>query len=107
MIKTVEFFIERATEYKGFFENAIENYVDPFSSGFGDNSEYTKQQDQISSMKTKVKLMFSEFDNGTPLIDEINSIEKNIVDSFYPKKKLASYVRVIDLFIDHLKTFRV
>lgn len=105
-MKSTDFFIDKANEYKTSFENILTNYVTDSSIGWDENPKYTEQQRQIADLKIKTKLLFSEFDKGEFFIHEIKKVDSNILESFDQTKRISSYNRVIDLFINHLNDFR-
>ena len=65
-----------------------------------------KARQYVSELKLKIKLLFSEFDNGEFFVQRLNEIESNILTSFDGDERLNSYVSTLELFIDHLNQFR-
>jgi hypothetical protein len=80
-LKTTEFFIEKANEYTAEIDRITSNYI-PFSAS-REKPGFQEQSDEISDLKLKIKLLFSEFEHGHLFVEKVAA-----------------------LFTDHLRLFR-
>ena len=105
-MKSTEFFLEKAREYISEINLIISDYIEFNSNSFSYDTPYAVQQSSISEVKLKIKLLFSEFDNGQFFVERINEIESDILTSFDRDERLKSYISTLELFINHINQFR-
>lgn len=108
MTKTADLFLDKANEYKTAFENILKAYVPSnVSPDWKEDPKHLEQQQKIADLKFKTKLLFTEFDKGELFLDKIKSIDTCDYGTFDDEQsRLPAYNQAIDLFIDHLNTFR-
>lgn len=106
------FFIQKATDFITNIEEIENNFIEyeffltSKSSSWKGNNEYEKQQEEISELKFKVKLMLSEFKEGHLFTKRIEEEDKKILfASLRDKSNLPFYRKLLILFIQHLKTY--
>lgn len=113
-IKTPDFFIEKANEYirqaDSFLEKNINSsIVDTRLMSFDDKAKLRESLSEIQELKLKIRLLLSEFENGclftNNLINEPTDARQMLAKS--NKDILNSYRRTLELFIEHLKEFRL
>ena len=119
-MKSAGFFIEKAKEYIAQIDQFLDNYIDhdfkprtEFNTSPGDAlpsrelvDGYAEQQSEISTLKTKIKLLILEFDHGAVFLSEINDMENSTYTRAEPKDFLIAYKKTLELFIEHLTLFR-
>ena len=69
------------------------------------NSEYETQQNELYEIKFQIKLMFSEFDNGSLFTERLDNFKSTTFFSNEPLRN--SLVKNTQLFIDFLNEYRV
>ena len=105
-MKPTDFYLDKASEYINSIDMILPNLLSSHSQGFDPTPEYKEQKQNISDLKLKTKLLFTEFDNGELFIKEIESIDKNIFLCFKTDELLKEYKHMLSLFIHHIKEFR-
>jgi len=104
-VKTAEFFIEKATEYIAEIERITTNYI-PFSPT-REKPGFQEQSDEISDLKLKIKLLFSEFEHGHLFVEKVIGTKNNVnYNSVNQDQLLVVFRRYLTLFIEHLRLFR-
>ena len=71
----------------------------------GNNSTYNKQSEELKELKFQIKLMFSEFDNGSLFSEKIENFQSSNIFSNEPLK--SNLLKTTQLFIDFLNDYRV
>jgi hypothetical protein len=110
-MKSAEFFLEKANEYKAAME-AVVNYEEKKDvikdgiSEFLSDPAYRKRRQDEDSLHLKIKLLFSEFVKGQYFIDEIDRINKNIMLRFGGNGRNIAVIELLDVFIEHLNEYR-
>jgi hypothetical protein len=69
------------------------------------NSEYENQQSELYEIKFQIKLMLSEFDNGTLFSERLDNFRQKFSFSNEPLKN--SLVKNTQLFLNFLNEYRV
>ena len=106
-MKTLDFFIDKANEYSNEIDEIVNNYISRYSEEAFENSpEYTKQKLDISDLKLKIKLLFSEFDNGELFKSEIIKADESGNYTLKDDELLKVYKHILSLFVDHIVEFR-
>ena len=104
-MKTSEFFIEKATEYIADIERITTNYI-PFSPN-REKPGFQEQSDEISDLKLKIKLLFSEFEHGHLFVEKVIGTKNNVnYNSVNQDQLLVVFRRYLNLFIEHLRLYR-
>jgi hypothetical protein len=112
-MKPINFFIEKS---ESFIEklNSIElveyQLGDTTKDIYGEsdavsNSEYENQQSELYEIKFQIKLMLSEFDNGTLFSERLDNYKSKSFFSNEPLKN--SLVKNTQLFLDFLNEYKV
>ena len=102
-MKSADFFIAKAIVCINSIDEILPNVV---SSPFSDETKYAEQSKTLSDLSLKIKLLFSEFDNGELFKDKIISIDENKMLWGKRNEVLKQYYDVLSLFIKHINEFR-
>lgn len=105
-MKSADFFIDKAQTYLTEIDEIIPNYIDWVSEGFNDSPRYKAQSAKIDELMFKVKLLFSEFDNGKTFNARIDEVDSNMRRMTHGLEHLKECKHVLNLFIEHLNEFR-
>ncbi|CAD7804239.1 hypothetical protein CHRY9390_01195 [Chryseobacterium aquaeductus] len=111
-IKSSDFFIKKANNYIIELDNFLKENIesDPLSKRSMDSNDLSKLKtilDEIEELKLKIKLLFSEIDNGNLFVE--NLISRTTASHFIHisnKKVLESYKRTLELFIEHISEYK-
>ena len=99
-MKSADFFIKKAQEYLTSIDEITPNYIS-LAQAMNEQqyeAQYKAQSAKFDDTILKIKLLFSEFDNGKLFTDRI--------DDVHDVALLESYKHVLNLFIEHLNEFR-
>lgn len=110
---SVNFLIEKAnnyiTEINIFLtKNINSSLTDKRFMNPDDLSQLETRLNSIKELKLKIRLLFSEINNGNLFIE--NLIKRKTASDFIHisnKKVLESYKRTLELFIEHLKDYKL
>ena len=104
-MKTLDFFISKAKEYSSTIDEIQKHYISPYTA-FDSSLEYQEQKRKILDLKLKVKLLFSEFENGEIFNSEVKIADKDRSYALHTDELLEVYKHVLSLFIDHIVEFK-
>jgi hypothetical protein len=110
-MQSMDFFLNKAEQYASSLDTIRRGYIDYFSARYDaeTEAEFKTQKAQIEDLTLKVQLLFSEFDKGEAFYQRVKSAEeaaKADSSSSAQTEALATYVRTLQLFIEHIKEFR-
>jgi len=111
-IKSTDFFIEKAENYiidvdSFLLKNINSGITDKRFMNSDDLSQLETRLADIQELKLKIKLLFSETDNGNLFTE--NLIKRTTTSDLLHisnKKVLESYKRTLELFIEHIKDYK-
>ena len=106
MAKPASLFLEKATEYQKAYTSIVDHYIVYQPYGLDDSPEYDSQLKNVETLELKVKMLIAEFDKGETLLERLKAIDSD-KSLKYSKERLLSYMEVLELFIEHLNTFRL
>ncbi len=112
--KTASFFIEKANNYIAEINNYLEKdiYIDFLDIRLLKPEEKTKSYNYLSEireLKLKIRLLFSEFENGNLFSNNLMSDPKDArgILSTSEKNILKSYKRTLEIYCEHLKEYKL
>lgn len=110
--KTADFFIEKADNYIADINYYLQNdslidFLDRRLLEADKKNEFNNCLSEIKELKLKIRLFFSEFENGNLFTNNLMNDPKDAQGllSISEKDILKSYKRTLELFIEHLKEF--
>jgi len=71
----------------------------------GDNSKYNEDTEEINKIQFDIKLMFSEFDNGSLFLQKIENFTSTNIYSNEPLKN--HLLNTTTLFVEFIKEYRI
>ena len=108
-MKSADFLIDKAKEYITSIDSLSPNLVSKYSGGFDKLPELEEQENKLSDLYLKVRLLFSEVDNGDIFFSQLKPIYEDKLLSIKPKgeeEKLAKTKHTLELFIEHITDFK-
>jgi hypothetical protein len=114
MKKNTSLFLEKAKQYLATIEELLPQYD---SLRGWSSSSFTKETDDekklkktVFGVKLKIKLLFSEYENGSIFIDKLSEFEGKgsgfeLLSRLNGNCDLDPYKDLLLLFIDHLENF--
>lgn len=107
MAKPNSFFTDLATQYISQIDQILKQQEETNSliSGNPLSAEYRAEAFVVENLKTKIKLLFYEFDGGQIFKDRTDAVD-NDRKALMHVQHLKSYSSLLSMFVDHIKTFR-
>ncbi len=108
-MKSADFLIDKAKEYINSIDKISPNLVSKYSGGFDGSPELTEQENKLSDLYLKVRLLFSEVANGDIFFSQLKPIYEDHLLSLKHKgeeEKLAKTKHTLELFIEHINDFK-
>jgi len=108
-MKSADFLIDKAKEYIISIDGLSPNLVSRFSGGFDKSPELEEQENKLSDLYLKVRLLFSEVENGDIFFSQLKPIYEDQLLSLKQngeEQKLAKTKHTLELFIEHINDFK-
>ncbi|MFD2920888.1 hypothetical protein ACFS6H_14285 [Terrimonas rubra] len=111
-MKSVDFFIDKANEYIETATSLSLNLIPrlKFSDGINKSYELEAQERNLSDLYLKVRLLFSEFENGDIFFSELKPMyDETGLSKLFPnfeEDKLTKTKHILELFIGHINEFK-
>ncbi len=108
-MKSADFLIDKAKEYITSIDGLSPHLLSKYSGGFDGSPELTEQENKLSDLYLKVRLLFSEVDNGDIFFSQLKHIYEDNLLILKPNgelNKLAKTKHTLELFIEHINDFK-
>lgn len=102
MMRSTDFFIDKAKEYTSSIDEILPNLQQPYLQGSGPSPEDKERSEKISDIRLKTRQLFSEFDKGELFRKNIVSIDENKMIGTEDEEMLERYKHTLSLFINHV-----
>jgi glucan phosphorylase len=103
-----DFFTKKANSYIQEIDSLSGIFISfPFNHDISQLNKYKEQEELISEIKLRVKLLFSEYVHGDILkgrLDEIDQQNNLLFDGEH--ERIKQYKRILEMFVDHIKEYR-
>jgi hypothetical protein len=101
------YLLSKAIDYKNEIEKILSETRVSFTDFKSNEDKRGKTFDNKTELKLKIKLLFSEFENGEILIQQLSEIDNERYLREDISSGLLRYQQTLQLFIDHLNDYRI